>query len=608
MSITDDIKVRVDLVELVSGYVPDLKRSGKNYHARCPFHQERTPSFVVFPDKQTWRCFGACATGGDAFTFLQRIENLEFPDALKELARRAGVELPEHHARVQEESPLYGVNEAAGRFFRDQLLSDAGSLARAYAAERGLTDEAIVRFGLGYAPATGDALLRKLGPLGVAEEQVVAAGLATRLDSGDARDLLRGRLTFTLRDGDGRIAGFAGRSLDGANPKYLNTPQTPIFDKGRMLYAFERAKEAMAREGVAVVVEGYMDAIAAHEHGYANVVASMGTALTEQQVALLRARAGRIVLALDTDAAGQEAMRRSLWQVAEEAIAAGTGTGRTKAQGLDAWAVAALRDGKDPDEIIRTDPARWRAMVGDAVPVLDFLLEAERARGALTTAQENAPTVLRFGTLIRGLADWGAQDRYLDRLAAALGVTRPALEAALARMAPPSTPVRRTRRKAPAAASEEAGAVLRSAARDVLEEYALALLIQSPELAGRAVELPEEHLRRADARALLRALSSAGTIEGARALLDEASGAEWDRLAAKVMPPADRTQRELDWAACLRRLEERHLRELKVQEEAALAAVPTPDDSQDGEDEGYRETVERAALTVNQRLRDLFAG
>jgi DNA primase len=608
MSITDDIKARVDLVELVSGYVPDLKRSGKNYHARCPFHAERTPSFVVFPDRQAWRCFGACATGGDAFTFLQRIENLEFPEALRELARRAGVEVPDQRARPQEESPLYGVNEAAGRFFRDQLLSDAGSLARAYATERGLTEEAIVRFGLGYAPSSGDALVRKLVALGVAEEQVVAAGLATRLDSGEARDLLRGRLTFTLRDGDGRIVGFAGRSLDGSNPKYLNTPQTPIFDKSRLLYAFDRAKEAMAREGVAVVVEGYMDAIAAHEHGHANVVASMGTALTEQQVALLRARAGRIVLALDTDAAGQEAMRRSLWQVAEEAIASGAGAGGGKAKGLDAWAVAALRDGKDPDEIIRTDPARWRTMVSEAAPVLDFLLEAERARGALTTAQENAPTLLRFGTLIRGLADWGAQDRYLDRLAASLGVTRAALEAALGRMAPPPTTSRRTRREPPATTAEEAGAMLRSAARDAVDEYVLALLVQTEALAPRAVELAEEHLHRAESRALLRALQQAGTLEGARASLDEAFAMEWDRLAAKRMPPADRTQRELDWAACLRRLEERHLRELKVQEEAALTATSAPDDPDGDADDGYREAVERAALTVNQRLRDLFAG
>ena len=313
MAATDDIKARIDIVDVVADYVPDLKRSGRNYHARCPFHQENTPSFVVFPERQTWRCFGACAEGGDVFNFTQKIEGIEFPDALKRLAERAGVVLPERTQREDRpRNPLFAVNEATLRFYREALQADKGALARAYVGQRELSEEAVARFGIGYAPSTGDDLLKHLIALGYTEDQEVAAGVASRFESGEIRDFIRGRLTFVLRDGDGQVIGFAGRSLDGTNPKYLNTPQTELFDKGRMLYGLDRARDAIAREGVAVVVEGYMDVITAHERGYQNVVASMGTALTEEQVKLLSARAPRVVLALDADAAGQEAMLRSL--------------------------------------------------------------------------------------------------------------------------------------------------------------------------------------------------------------------------------------------------------------------------------------------------------
>ena len=323
MAVTDDIKARVDLVDLVSQYVPELKKSGRNFTARCPFHQERTASFVVFPDRQTWRCFGACAVGGDVFSFVMKADNIDFRQAMRSLAERAGVPMPEARRADAPRNPIYDVNDAALRFFRDELTADRGALARTYAEGRGLGERAIVTFGIGYAPAAGDELLKRLGALGFGEELLLAAGVVTHGQNGQVRDMLRGRLVFTLRNVDGDVVGFAGRSLDGTDPKYINTPQTAVFDKGGMLYGFDRAKDAIAREGVVVIVEGYLDVIAAHEHGYENVVASMGTALTEDQIALVRARAKRIVLALDADAAGQEAMRRSpasAWPYSREVI------------------------------------------------------------------------------------------------------------------------------------------------------------------------------------------------------------------------------------------------------------------------------------------------
>ena len=197
MAVTDDIKARLDIVDVVADYVPDLKRAGRNYSARCPFHAENTPSFVVFPERQTWRCFGACAEGGDVFNFVQKIEALDFPGTLKSLAERAGVALPDRVQRSDApRNPLFAVNDSTLRFFRDALQSDRGSLARAYVDQRQLSDESVVRFGIGYAPSTGDDLLKHLLALGYTEDQALAAGVATRYESGEVRDMIRGRLTF----------------------------------------------------------------------------------------------------------------------------------------------------------------------------------------------------------------------------------------------------------------------------------------------------------------------------------------------------------------------------------------------------------------------------
>jgi DNA primase len=400
MATTDDVKARVDLIDVVSDYVPDLKRSGRNYHARCPFHQENTPSFVVFPERQTWRCFGACATGGDVFSFVMKIEGVEFLDALKSLAERAGVALPERRRVDGPRNPLYAVNDAALRFFRDALQADRGSLARAYVDQRGLGEESLIRWGMGYAPSSGDELLKHMEAMGFNEEQLIAAGVANQLESGQVRDMFRGRLMFALRDAEGEVIAFAGRSLDGTNPKYINTAQTSIFDKSHLLYGMDRARDAIAKEGVAVVVEGYMDVITAHEHDYRNVVASMGTALTEHQVAQLRVRAPRVVLALDADAAGQEAMLRSLrssWQLLGSEVEAARGRARQelkhRSSDMDVLRIALIREGKDPDELIRNDAAGWRDLITNAVPAVDFMLQAETARIDVTTAEGKAEAV-----------------------------------------------------------------------------------------------------------------------------------------------------------------------------------------------------------------------
>jgi DNA primase len=433
----------------------------------------------------------------------------------------------------------------------------------------------------------------------------------SRFESGEVRDFIRGRLTFVLRDSEGQVVGFAGRSLDGANPKYLNTSQTELFDKGKMLYGLDRARDAIAREGVAVVVEGYMDVITAHEHGYQNVVASMGTALTEEQVSLLRARAPRVVLALDADAAGQQAMLRSLrtsWQLVGGAAQSAKGRARAdirlRSSDMDALRIALITEGKDPDEMIRADSSKWRELIANAVPVVDFLLKAEINRLDITTGEGKAEAADLLMPVIYAMSNFLDQERYVESLAEMLSITVAQLQASYEQTRAQGQPRQQQQQKAKRqAAKAEAEAVFLKADHDVLDEYVLALIAQYPEVLELVSELAEDRMRRPENRALLSAIQAAGTIEGAYILLGDMDAEHLEHLAAKVLPPADRRQRMTDWQACLHRIEERYLRELKAQEEMALAVDANDVSAADPE---YKDAVDKQALQVNSRLRDLF--
>ena len=264
-----DVKARLDIVDVVSGYVTDLKKTGRNYKACCPFHNERTPSFVVDPERQTWHCFGACSTGGDVIEFVRRREGLDFKEALRLCADRAGIELtPPTQREVQQREQherLLQANEAAAIFFQSHLAGAPGEQARAYCDSRGLDAEAIATWQLGYAPDDWRTLTDHLVARGFTEDDVVESGLAVRSENGRVYDRFRNRLIFPTRDVRKRLIGFGARALNPEDtPKYLNTPQTPLFDKSGNLYGLDRANDAIRRTDRAVVVEGYMDVIAAH--------------------------------------------------------------------------------------------------------------------------------------------------------------------------------------------------------------------------------------------------------------------------------------------------------------------------------------------------------
>jgi DNA primase len=382
LSVTDEIKSRIDLVGYIQQYV-QLDRAGRYYKACCPFHHEKTPSFVVNADTQTWRCFGACTEGGDLFSFAMKYHGLSFKEALEQLGQQAGVEVrkqtPQQRTRDEHAEKLRGLLKTAADIYHEHLLSDSSDAVRTtlrYTTEkRGFTLETIKNFGIGYAPPGWQNLLDELQHLGYDADLLIQAGTIIRNDEGRLYDRFRNRLMVPICDERGRVVGFGARALDpNDNPKYLNSPQTPVFDKSRILFGLDKARRSIRDSETAVIVEGYMDVIQAHQAGFTNVVAQMGTALTDTQLALIAPRyAKKIVLALDADDAGQNATRRSLEMARQTLTADYSGKLNVDIRVLQ------IPDAKDPDDLIRENSEAWQSLVEAAVPVADFVIDMETA-------------------------------------------------------------------------------------------------------------------------------------------------------------------------------------------------------------------------------------
>ena len=389
MDAVAEIKRRLEIAEYVGRSVT-LRKSGRNFRGLCPFHTEKTPSFYVFTDRGTWRCFGSCGEGGDLFSFVQKRENVEFPEALRLLAREAGVELSARGAERRGRAELLGsIVSAAVAFYQQTLAGEGGETARGYLAnERGLDAETIAQFRLGWAPDEWRALHDRLIGRGYRAEDAVATGVLAEGESGGAPyDRFRGRVIVPIADERGRFVGLGGRVIGAGEPKYLNSPQTELFDKGRTLYGLDAAG-ARARElGEIVVVEGYLDVIGPWQAGFRNLAATMGTSLTEGHAAVLRRFARRIVLAMDPDSAGLAAAERAGGLFLDLSSPGAMGASQRRAEAVAARAeldlrVAPLPAGKDPDDLARADPDGWRAAIAGATPfarfLVDRLLPAER--------------------------------------------------------------------------------------------------------------------------------------------------------------------------------------------------------------------------------------
>ena len=433
VGVTAEIKSKLDIVELIGEQVV-LKKAGQSYKGLCPFHSEKTPSFTVTPARESWKCFG-CGRGGDIFNFVMERDSVTFPEALQRLAARAGVELDERTSREDaRRKRLREALESAITFYHQVLTgSRHGQAALDYLHGRGLTDETIATFQLGFAPDAWDELSKRLiEKRGFRPDELEAVGLAVRgrrrtPDSAGVYDRFRGRVIFPIRDASGGAIGMGGRVLverDGADgrdqgPKYLNSPATPLFDKSRALYLIDRAKGPIRKEKQAVIVEGYTDALAAHQAGFTNVVASLGTALTPGQVELVTRYAPVIALAYDVDAAGQSA---GSFGAVELSSLIGEVQRSGAPIGLTDVSVVRLPDGKDPDEVIREAPEAWRAAVAAGQPVMEYLIDLYAERHDPRTVDGRKKFVAAVMPALRRVSDPVERDAYLQLLARRSGV------------------------------------------------------------------------------------------------------------------------------------------------------------------------------------------
>ncbi len=440
--VTDQIKEKIDIVEFISAYV-QLRKTGRSYVGFCPFHPNtRTPAFHVFPDTQSFHCFG-CKASGTIFDFLMRREGLEFRDALERLAQRAGVQL---HPRTEADEQLdrwrtrlLEVNAAAAAFFRHMLVkSQRGEQARTYVARRRIDDATSEAFLLGYAPEDWSLLLTYLTERrGCSPEEIEAAGLAIRHETRGYYDRFRNRLMFPIRNANGEIVAFGGRALGDAQPKYMNSPQTPLFDKGKVLYGLDLARDAIRQSDATVIVEGYVDVIIAHQYGFRNVVAPLGTALTADHVALVKKLSHRVYLALDADTAGVRATLKGLQALQSQpdgeltAVTSPHGViGLQRRQDVEIK-ILTLPEGKDPDEVIQEDPEQWRAALAAARPAMDFYIETLTSDLDLSSGRGKADAVERIAPLLAQLVNPVEQAHYIQQLARLIDVEERYILAAL---------------------------------------------------------------------------------------------------------------------------------------------------------------------------------
>jgi DNA primase len=407
----DQVRAASDIVAVISERIP-LKRAGRNFRALCPFHQEKSPSFNVNPERQIYHCFG-CGAGGNVISFLMEHDKLSFPEALRELADRAGIALPRATgAGAADEDPIYEANRAAARFFQECLAGDGGEAARAYVRSRGLRDETVRAFGIGFAPPGWDGLIRAAGRDGIQPPLLEEAGLVVRRDGGGWYDRFRDRLVFPLELPGGRVVGFGGRSLGDQEPKYLNTPETRVYHKGRFLYGLAHSRTVIRAAREAILVEGYMDLASLHEAGFQNAVASAGTALTPDQAGAVAKLADKAFVAYDGDDAGTAAAVK-----ASELLVA---------RGLKVRLVR-LPGGADPDSFVRErGAAAFRDALAGASDFIDFVVALHAPR--TSEAREAAARTL-LETVAR-IEDPLKADLMLEKVASVLSMGRAALSRA----------------------------------------------------------------------------------------------------------------------------------------------------------------------------------
>jgi len=559
MNTIDEIKQKLDIVDFIGEYIK-LQKSGHNYRALCPFHSEKTPSFFVFPDQQSWHCFGACGTGGDIFSFVMKKEGIDFGQALRFLAEKSGVNLLTPELQDKEEDKkrdrLIQVNEAAAVYYHHLLQNTpVGKKAKTYLAKREISSQTINDFQLGFSPDSFDDTQQYLLNKGLELADLLNVGLIIKKEDGGTYDRFRNRLMFPIRDIKGHVIAFGARALDDSLPKYLNSPQTLLFDKSKNLYGIDRAKESIRKHNLAIIMEGYMDVLTAHQHGWDNAIASMGTALTEKQLSSLRKLTKNLILALDADTAGEEATLRMVETIDIENYL------RTEVK------VIVPTKGKDPDEQIRNDPSVWEQLLAEAKPIVDYVLDTVRDKINLDNAQDKALTADKILPIISKIDDPIRRGHYIQKFAQILNVKENDLRDRLAKFKIDERKQRTRKIDSPTPIKEI------SPSSNSTEGYCLWLLLRHPELKSEATKLNDNYFEFNENREIYSKWLQSNDIDYLKSSLDSALHSYLDKLLTKVFPPMsnednDTLRQTLN--TCITILQERSLKRLEAKKAKLL--------------------------------------
>jgi DNA primase len=605
-----EIKSRIDIEDVVGEKVR-LSRAGRNLKGLCPFHGEKTPSFVVYPKDGSFHCFG-CGQNGDIFGFLMKTEGLDFRGALEKLARKAGVELkPRNEQAAQEDRQRERLKEAcaaAALFYHNLLRQHASAAqARAYAEKRGLTTSTWELFQIGYAPESWDILLNHLTSKGYTVQECVDAGLAAEREEGGAYDRFRNRLLFPIRDHKGAVVGFGGRALgDNQQPKYLNSPQSAVFDKSQILYGLDLARPNIQRNGQVVIVEGYMDVVVAHQAGQTNVVGTIGTALTDGHAELLKRIARKVILCLDPDTAGDMAALKGSEVLQEHADKIAIPVrGERGLMGVERRSqleirVMQLPRGMDPDELLLAEggPARWEELREGALPLVDHVIGVVAGKHDLNSAHGKSEAVGEMALYVREIGDPVQRAHYMQRVASVLRVPEDAVREAIGR----ATPQKRDGRKArdegrateqPVAQSPKSSNSLPTTVDMITsaEEHLVSLVLRYPQVTWMAGAPVPEDFMRLENRLIFETVARTAASESnkstpvaediraaARAELDEALLAHFDRIAAREEPELFRFALPYELETRLKRLRQHNDRMWLHQCQVMLQEAQETDD------------------------------
>lgn len=579
MSSVEEVKQKTDIVEIISEYTT-LTKAGRTLKGLCPFHSEKHGSFFVYPDQQSWHCFGACNTGGDVFSFIMKKLNLSFGEALQLLADRAGIILPrtgESKEARDAKKRLYQLNSDASLYFHNNLLSsESGAKVREYLVKRGINQNSTDDFQLGYAPEGWQNLEVELKKKGYTEEELQNAGLIIKSEDGRVHDRFRKLLMFPITNSKGQVAGFGGRVLDKSLPKYMNSPQTALFDKSSNLYGINLAAQAIREADFAIIVEGYMDAISAHQAGFKNVIASMGTALTENQISAIKKLTKNVVFALDSDTAGKEATLRGLeYENMLEAEAK----------------VVIMPEGKDPDDVIKESPKEFQRLIETAIPIMDFVFDQAEKDLDLDTTSGRDSYVKRLLPPIARVKDDIRRGDYIQKLARRAHIMAGNLTFLIGQEAA-------KKRKPIPAQKPQAVTPKPNLARSPIEDYCLSLLLRHPGLREETVELRAEYFENTLNREIYRLYSEHNSAEEIKNKLDTTISEHFDKL---INAPMHSNQIEQKIMECAIRLKEKYFRNIELKREAILASERS--------EKGAKAELERLAeqgIETSDRLREVF--